>query len=63
MADDSRNTIYVVGAGFTGTTIAAEIRAKRIFGHVVAFLDDDPAKIGRRIDGVPVLGPSRPPRA
>lgn len=57
MADDSRNTIYVVGAGFTGTTIAAEIRAKRIFGRVVAFLDDDPAKIGGRIDGVPVLGP------
>ena len=57
MADESRNTIYVVGAGFTGTTIAAEIRAKRIFGHVVAFLDDDPAKIGTRIDGTPVLGP------
>ncbi len=57
MADESRNTIYIVGAGFTGTTIAAEIRTKRIFGHVVAFLDDDPAKIGSRIDGVPVLGP------
>jgi FlaA1/EpsC-like NDP-sugar epimerase len=55
--DHSRNCIYIVGAGFTGTTIAAEIRAKRIFGHVVAFLDDDPGKIGRRIDGVPVLGP------
>jgi FlaA1/EpsC-like NDP-sugar epimerase len=57
MADESRNTIYIVGAGFTGTTIAAEIRAKRIFGSVVAFLDDDPGKIGSRIDGVPVLGP------
>ena len=57
MADESRNTIYIVGAGFTGTTIAAEIRAKRIFGHVVAFLDDDPGKIGTRIDGIPVLGP------
>ena len=57
MADESRNTIYIVGAGFTGTTIAAEIRVKRIFGHVVAFLDDDPGKIGSRIDGVPVLGP------
>jgi FlaA1/EpsC-like NDP-sugar epimerase len=55
--DDSRTTIYIVGAGFTGTTIAAEIRAKRVFGHVVAFLDDDPAKVGKRIDGVPVLGP------
>ena len=57
MADESRNTIYIVGAGFTGTTIAAEIRTKRIFGHVVAFLDDDPGKIGTRIDGIPVLGP------
>jgi FlaA1/EpsC-like NDP-sugar epimerase len=57
MADESRNTIYIVGAGFTGTTIAAEIRAKRIFGHVVAFLDDDPGKIGTRIDEIPVLGP------
>ncbi|HEY9593597.1 MAG TPA: nucleoside-diphosphate sugar epimerase/dehydratase [Spirochaetia bacterium] len=55
--DDSRNTIYIVGAGFTGTTIAAEIRAKKVFGRVVAFLDDDPAKIGKKIDGVPVLGP------
>src|SRR5208283_149814 len=43
--------------GFTGTTIAAEIRGKRIFGHVVAFLDDDPVKIGTRIDDIPVLGP------
>jgi FlaA1/EpsC-like NDP-sugar epimerase len=57
MADESRDTIYIVGAGFTGTTIAAEIRAKRIFGHVVAFLDDDPGKIGTRIDDIPVLGP------
>ncbi|MCX7038876.1 MAG: nucleoside-diphosphate sugar epimerase/dehydratase [Spirochaetes bacterium] len=57
MADDSRRTIYIIGAGFTGTTIAAEIRAKRVFGRVVAFLDDDPAKMGTRIDGIPVLGP------
>ncbi len=57
MADQSRNDIYIVGAGFTGTTIAAEIREKRIFGTVVAFLDDDRAKIGTIIDSVPVLGP------
>jgi FlaA1/EpsC-like NDP-sugar epimerase len=57
MADESRTTVYIIGAGFTGTTIAAEIRAKRVFGHVVAFLDDDPGKIGTQIDGVPVLGP------
>ena len=57
MADESRTTIYIIGAGFTGTTIAAEIRAKRVFGNVVAFLDDDPARIGTQIDGIPVLGP------
>ncbi|MGO9412947.1 MAG: polysaccharide biosynthesis protein [Spirochaetia bacterium] len=57
MADESRNSIYIIGAGLTGTTLAAEIRAKRIFGHVVAFLDDDPAKIGRRVDEIPILGP------
>lgn len=57
MADESRNSIYIIGAGFTGVTLAAEIRAKRIFGHVVAFLDDDPARIGTHIDDVPVLGP------
>ncbi|HTO23636.1 MAG TPA: nucleoside-diphosphate sugar epimerase/dehydratase [Spirochaetia bacterium] len=54
---ESRNKIYIIGAGFSGVTIAAEIRAKRIFGRVVAFLDDDSAKIGSRIHGVPVLGP------
>ncbi len=57
MAGGNRNSIYIIGAGFTGVTIAAEIRAKKIFGRVVAFLDDDAEKIGKRIDGVPVLGP------
>lgn len=49
--------IYVIGAGFAGVSIAAEIRSKGILGDVVAFLDDDPEKIGTRIDGTPVLGP------
>jgi FlaA1/EpsC-like NDP-sugar epimerase len=49
--------IYVIGAGFAGRAIAQEISQKGVIGRVVAFLDDDPRKIGTRIDGVPVLGP------
>ncbi len=49
--------IYIIGAGFAGRGIAREIREKAVFGSIVAFLDDDEAKVGRRIDGVPVLGP------
>jgi len=51
--------IYVIGAGFAGRSLASQIRSKAIFGEVVAFLDDDGEKIGRSIDGVPVLGPIR----
>jgi FlaA1/EpsC-like NDP-sugar epimerase len=51
--------IYVIGAGFAGLSVAREIKAHGIFGRVVAFLDDDPAKIGRRLDDIPVLGPIR----
>ena len=51
------NSIYIIGAGFAGTSIATEIRRKGILGEVVAFLDDDSEKIGTRIDGTPVLGP------
>ena len=51
--------IYIIGAGFAGRSLAAEFMSKVIFGEVVAFLDDDPEKIGRKIDGIPVLGPIR----
>ena len=53
----AKNRIYLIGAGLTGLTLAREIQAKPIFGRVVAFLDDDPQKIGRRLNGIPVLGP------
>jgi FlaA1/EpsC-like NDP-sugar epimerase len=51
--------LYIIGAGYAGRNLAEEIRAKAILGTVVAFLDDDTAKIGTKIDGVPVLGPIR----
>ncbi len=49
--------IYVVGAGFAGRQIASELVSKSTFGEVVAFLDDNPDKIGTIIDGIPVMGP------
>ncbi|MDR1469009.1 MAG: polysaccharide biosynthesis protein [Spirochaetaceae bacterium] len=51
--------LYIIGAGFAGRKLAGEIKEKAVFGEVVAFLDDDPQKIGRQIDGIPVLGPIR----
>jgi len=53
----SHARIYVIGAGFAGRGIARELSAKGVMGRVVAFLDDDPAKIGEKIDHIPVLGP------
>ena len=51
--------LYIIGAGFAGQNLAREIKAKGVFGEVVAFLDDDTEKIGRRMEDIPVLGPIR----
>jgi FlaA1/EpsC-like NDP-sugar epimerase len=59
MTTKKSGRLYIIGAGFAGQTLANEIKAKAIFGEVVAFLDDDPEKIGRRIEEIPVLGPIR----
>ena len=37
--------IYILGAGFAGRAIARDIRKKSALGSIVAFLDDDPAKV------------------
>ena len=49
--------LYIIGAGFAGQTIADDIKRKKTFGSVAAFLDDDTNLIGKQIDGIPVLGP------
>ncbi|MDR0315713.1 MAG: polysaccharide biosynthesis protein, partial [Treponema sp.] len=59
MSSKKTGRLYIIGAGFAGRTLANELKAKAIFGEVVAFLDDDPEKIGRRIENIPVLGPIR----
>ena len=55
MEDEKR--LYIIGAGFAGQTIADDIKRKKVFGTVKAFLDDDKNLIGKQIENVPVLGP------
>ena len=38
--------IYIIGAGFAGQTIADDIKRKKIFGKVNAFIDDNKDLIG-----------------
>ncbi|MDR1443387.1 MAG: polysaccharide biosynthesis protein [Treponema sp.] len=59
MTTKKTGRLYIIGAGFAGQTLARELKTKVIFGEAVAFLDDDPEKIGRRIEEIPVLGPIR----
>jgi FlaA1/EpsC-like NDP-sugar epimerase len=48
----------IVGADADGARIAKEILEVRDSGlHLVGFVDDDHARIGRRIHGLPVYGP------
>ncbi len=49
--------IVIVGAGDTGASLAKELLARPARGlRPVGFLDDDPAKRGRLIHGIPVIG-------
>jgi len=55
-----RRGILIYGAGSAGTELLREIRCSRTSSYEVkGFLDDDPAKRGRQIMGVPVLGSGR----
>ena len=47
MEDEKR--LYIIGAGFAGQTIADDIKRKKVFGTVKAFLDDDKNLIGKQI--------------
>jgi FlaA1/EpsC-like NDP-sugar epimerase len=54
--DAPRRTL-LVGAGNAGNTVARELRQRRAAAmEVVGFLDDDPAKQGTFIQGIPVCG-------
>ena len=49
----------IVGAGWAGRTIARTIRKLSPGYYLVGFVDDDPAKQGQVIEGLPVLGTRR----
>jgi FlaA1/EpsC-like NDP-sugar epimerase len=49
--------LLIIGAGDAGETVARDILTKRDGDYdIIGFIDDDPAKVGRHIQDVPVLG-------
>jgi FlaA1/EpsC-like NDP-sugar epimerase len=55
-----RGRILIFGAGTSGVQTADALRVSRQF-ELVGFVDDDLAKIGRSINGIPVFSPSEVP--
>ena len=52
-----RDRVLIVGAGDAGVSILQEMRRNLKLGlNPVAFVDDDPKKLGLNIQGIPVVG-------
>ncbi|MEZ4864509.1 MAG: nucleoside-diphosphate sugar epimerase/dehydratase [Caldilineaceae bacterium] len=58
-ADRPPLNIVLTGAGYTGAMLAREIQNHRIHVNLIGFIDDDPAKQGMQLYGIPVLGTRR----
>lgn len=55
---DRGKKVLIVGAGDSGTILAGKLKKNPYLGlQPVAFLDDDPKKIGMKIQGLRVCGP------
>ena len=52
-----REPLLVIGAGDVGAYLAWNVERFGLPYEVIGFLDDDPAKAGRSLCGIPVLGP------
>jgi FlaA1/EpsC-like NDP-sugar epimerase len=49
--------VLLVGAGRAGSQIVQEVNQNRQLNlEILGFLDDDPTKMGRKVEGIPVLG-------
>ena len=56
-ANGEARRVLVVGAGDAGTMVVREMRRNpQLAMAPVAFLDDDRSKLGKRVQGVPVIG-------
>jgi FlaA1/EpsC-like NDP-sugar epimerase len=54
----TKRRVLIVGAGSSGVNIARELKNNPYLGlQPVAFLDDDPKKIGMRTQGLRIFGP------
>lgn len=54
---ESNIRIMIVGAGEAGATLLREIRSSQYtHGRVVFFIDDNDYKIGKNLNGVPIVG-------
>ncbi|MEG4231020.1 polysaccharide biosynthesis protein [Microcoleus sp. Pol11C3] len=52
-----RNRVLIVGAGSAGTSLMQTMQTSPEVGlHPIAFIDDDPKKIGKQIRGLTVVG-------
>ena len=56
--DLPENSLVIIGAGDAGAMIAREMIQRGEGKKLLGFLDDDDAKVGKRILGYPVLGTS-----
>lgn len=56
--NSTRKKLAIVGAGESGALLYQEIRANPSIKYdTIIFVDDNPSKIGRKLYGVPILGP------